>query len=655
MEYKCFQEAIMSAIAGIYNLSGVPVSIEQSGGMMKAFEKFPADDIQTWHKENIFLGCHAQWITPESIGEQLPFYDYQRQLAITADAIIDNREELFERLQIDREDRKKITDSQLILLAYHKWGEESPKFLVGDFAFMIWDEKERKLFGARDFSGARTLYYYRDNQRFGFSTTIQPLFSLPGVKRELNEEWLAEFIAISGVVDVVDTSMSVYKKIEQLPPSHSITIETEKVKLARYSYLKKTKEIAYKSKAEYIEAFQEIFQRAIKERIRTHKGVGAHLSGGLDSGAVASFASRALQENKKVLHTYSYIPPSDFVDFTPKYRLANERSFIESTVTHVGGLDENFLDFKGENPFSEINDFLDLLEMPYKFFENSIWIKGIFEQAQKDNVGLLLNGGRGNLSISWGPALEYYAVLLKRLKWISLYKEIKQYSANLGVKERRTISYVTRMAFPFINKLSPTIKPYQSRVLINSEFAEKTAVYKKLNDYGLKELDKSIPDIFSERKKHFEQLYHWNATNTLGTKLSLRYGLWKRDPTNDLRVIQFCLSIPEEQYVQNGLDRALIRNSTENYLPDKVRLNQRYRGVQGVDWVHRTAPSWKNLINELEELEQDSQVYEYLDKKVVKSAIHKIKEGPKVENSIDPDYRIAIRSLIIYRFLKKIA
>lgn len=74
---------------------------------MKAFEKFPADDIQTWHKDNIFLGCHAQWITPESIGEQLPFYDYQRQIAITADAIIDNREELFERLQIDREDRKK--------------------------------------------------------------------------------------------------------------------------------------------------------------------------------------------------------------------------------------------------------------------------------------------------------------------------------------------------------------------------------------------------------------------------------------------------------------------------------------------------------------------------------------------------------------------
>ena len=52
--------------------------------------------------------------------------------------------------------------------------------------------------------------------------------------------------------------------------------------------------------------------------------------------------------------------------------------------------------------------------------------------------------------------------------------------------------------------------------------------------------------------------------------LSLRYSLWKRDPTNDISVVRFCLSVPEEQYVQNGLDRALIRRSTEEILPDKL-------------------------------------------------------------------------------------
>ena len=91
----------MSAITGIYHLNGEPIHIQHGRDLMKALQKYPADAIQTWHLDSIFLGCHAQWITPESVGEQLPFYDYERQCAITSDAIIDNRKELFERLQIE--------------------------------------------------------------------------------------------------------------------------------------------------------------------------------------------------------------------------------------------------------------------------------------------------------------------------------------------------------------------------------------------------------------------------------------------------------------------------------------------------------------------------------------------------------------------------
>lgn len=173
----------MSAIAGIYHSNNELVPVMHVSGIMGALQKYPANDIKVWHKENIFLGCHAQWITPESVGEQLPYYDYERQLAITADAIIDNRDELFEKLQIERARRKTLPDSQLILLAYQKWEEETPKHLIGDFAFMIWDEKKRKLFGARDFSGARTLYYYYTQQQVAFCTTIEPLLTLPYIEK----------------------------------------------------------------------------------------------------------------------------------------------------------------------------------------------------------------------------------------------------------------------------------------------------------------------------------------------------------------------------------------------------------------------------------------------------------------------------------------
>src|SRR5699024_4047743 len=123
-----------------------------------------------------------------SIGEQLPFDDYDRQLTITSDAMIDNRDELFDKLGIHHEERKIMPYSQLILLAYSKWEDEVVKHLIGDFAFMIWDEKNQKLFGARDFSGTRSLYYFHDEARFAFCTVMEPLLSLPYVQKQLNEE-----------------------------------------------------------------------------------------------------------------------------------------------------------------------------------------------------------------------------------------------------------------------------------------------------------------------------------------------------------------------------------------------------------------------------------------------------------------------------------
>ncbi|KHE69231.1 lasso peptide isopeptide bond-forming cyclase [Halobacillus sp. BBL2006] len=642
----------MSAIAGIYNKNQQQIPTEFGQALMNSLSKFPADDIRTLEKENVFLGCHAQWITPEHVGETLPYYDHDRKLAITADAVIDNRNELFEMLQINKFLREGMSDSELILYSYHKWGENCPKYLIGDFAFMICDELQKKLFGARDFSGSRTLYYNQNQSQFSFCTIIEPLLSLPGTKKVLNEEWLAEFLAISSVIETVDTFTTPYKGIKQLPPSHSITVVNNEVSLKRYCILQGEK-LKLKTNEEYEEAFNEVFHRAVEDRLRTHKKVGSHLSGGLDSGAVVSFAVNSLRDKNKTLHTFSYVPPKDFYDFTPKYRVADETSFIKSTVSYVGGIKDHYLDFKSKSPLDEVDTFLEILETPYKFFENSIWLKGIFEKAQEKNIGILLNGGRGNMTISWGPALEYYGVLLKRLQWVKLLKELRLYSNNLQVNKSRSLSYVIRLAFPQINKVSPKVDKYHSLTLINSEFAQRTDVFNNIKSHGIDENKATLPNIFEQKKSHFEELFHWNATNTMGTKLSLRHSIWKRDPTNDLRVIRFCLSVPESQFVQKGLDRALIRRSLKGKLPEDIRLNQLYRGVQGVDWVHRMTPAWNMFVDELEELKNDNHIFEYLNEKVVNSAIEKVKDGPKPEYALDPYFRIAIRSLIVYRFLKK--
>jgi asparagine synthase (glutamine-hydrolysing) len=644
----------MSAIAGLLRFDGQPAGFADSSGMMKAMERYDADDVRTWTDGPVFLGCRSKWITPESVNERLPYYDPTYRLAIAADAIIDNRRELFDLLQVRHADRAGMTDSELILLAYRKWGREAPEHLVGDFAFVIWDEQERLLFGARDLFGNRCLYYHRDARRFAFGTTIAPLFALPDVVKELYEPWLAEFMAIPEMYESTDVGSTPYRHIHQVPPAHTVTVSDGRVSLSAYGSLEPKEMLRLKSDREYEEAFRDVFDEAVRSRLRTHRQVAATLSGGLDSGAVASFAARALREEGKSLYTYSYVPTSDFADWTPSSAMADETRFIQATIRHAGNISERYMDFEGVSPMSQVDDWLDILETPYKFFENSFWLKGMHEQAGQQGAGVLLTGARGNFTVSWGPAVYYYAELLRKLKWQQFIRELRLYSANKGIGRKRLMSIICKEAFPILSKRSnvsggtdiPTL-------LIHPDFARRTDVFAKLRDSGIGVNGSLITDPLELRMEKLKSLPVGNKNGASATKLSLRYGVWERDPTCDPRVVRFCFSVPVEQYVKNGLDRALIRRATKHYLPDEVRLNQRVRGIQGADWVHRIIPGWKLLESELRQLCDDPVAAAYLNVDRIKEAVFRLGGEPRPEQAFQPEMRMLMRSLIIYRFLKR--
>lgn len=643
----------MSAITAIYMTERQASAMDQGNGIMSALSKFPCDAAQAWHKEHVFLGCRNQWITPEARGECNPYYDAERQLVIAADAIIDNRSELFQWLQVPDVRRERITDTELILLAYAKWGEDSPKRLIGDFAFAIWDEREERLFAARDMTGSRTLYYSWNGSRLALCTTMNPLTVLPDFEKRLNEQWLAQYLAISTAILTVDAASNVYKDIWQLPPSHSMTVAGDQLKVSRYYTIKAGAKLRFKSDDQYIEAFQEVFQEAVNARLRTHRQIGSHLSGGLDSGAVVAFAAQALRPMNKQLHTFSYIPVNDFTDYTPKYRMADESAYIESTVRHVGGIRANYLNFENKNSYSDIAPCLDTLEMPYKNFVNSFWIKGIFEKASEQDVGVLLTGARGNMTISWGDALRGYLYLFKRLKWARLLHELQAYSVNMRTGRGHLLSIMMKRALHEWNlkKIPASDAP---RSIIRAEFARKTNVTEQLRMHGMNEHGIFITaDDYEFRRRHFEDPFHWNSTNMLNAKLSLTSGLWSRDPSNDIRVIQFCLAVPEDQYVHNGLDRALIRRATDRLLPDQIRLNQHVRGVQGADWLHRMQPDWHRFIEEAEQMSKDDRMMEFVDGRLINDALSRYKQAVQPELAYDDGLRTLMWSLIVYRFLKR--
>lgn len=642
----------MSAITGIYTFNRT-VPIEQGKSILKNLQCYYADSSSFWCKDAVFLGSQTRWITPESVGEALPYYDEEKQLVIAADCILDNREELVHILQLRKSDRSRLSDSQIILEAYQKWGKETPLHLLGDFAFIIWDEKKKQLFGARDFSGSRTLYFHQNHEQIAFCTTINPLLDLPMVKKSLNEEWLAEFLAIPGMNDAVDSESTVYKSVKQIPPSHSFSVENGEIKLAQYSHITFPSPLILKSSEEYVEAFQDVFERAVHDRIRTHHQVGAFLSGGLDSGSVVSLAARELKRKEKPLYTFSSIPLHDFEDWTPRHRMADEQPFIQSTIDYVGNIKGHYLDCQGQNSFTEIDEWLDIMEMPYKFFENSFWLKGAYEKARQEEVGVLLNGARGNFTVSWGITFDYYAQLLKKMKWVQLYKELFQYSRNMEVPRSRVMKVVGKKAFPMVRHIFGKEQEESSFSFINPDFAKKTDVFNKLRAYGMDIDENNALSRDSIRIQHFQQLFSWNTTGTVDTKLSLNYGLQGRDPTNDLRVIQYCLSVPSKQYAQNGLDRALIRNAMKNYLPDKVRLNQRVRGIQAADIIHRMLPDWKQFVSQLEEMNKDQYIFYFINKATFENALATLSQNPPVTYAFSEEFKILMRSLIVYRFMKR--
>ncbi|MFK4300303.1 asparagine synthase (glutamine-hydrolyzing) [Paenibacillus sp. RC254] len=638
----------MSAIAGIYSFGHEPVCTEEGGKMMQALRKYPADRVCAWCEGSIFLGCHAQHVTPESVHERLPFYDEERNLAITADAIIDNRFELFERLGVGQERRHDITDSELILLAYDKWALDAARYLIGDFAFVIWDAGQHRLYGARDMAGSRTLYTYQHDRGFAFSTVVAPLLTLSSLQKELHEPWLAEFLSIRAMQESVDIGTTGYKHINQLPPAHWFTMEEGKSTIHKYASLDDVEPLRLKTGGEYVEAFREVFSQAVNARLRTHRGVGAALSGGLDSGAVASFAAPSLRLQQKPLHAYSYVPVQDFTDWTPSTLLANERAYIQSTARYVGNIHENYLDFEGKSPFSEIDIWLELMEAPYKYFENSFWIRGFYEKAQEQNVGVLLTGARGNFTISWGPALDYYARQLRRLHWLQSFQGLWQYSKLTGRRVSHLLPVMLKKATSLDSRSwlrGGNRSPVPS--LIHPEFA------KRMNVEDIPTLSGTgwMKNADQARKEKFTNLAIANKNGVVATKLSLRYGLWERDPTGDSRVIRFCLSVPFEQYVQNGRDRALIRGAMRDYLPDDVRLNQRVRGVQPADWLHRMLPCWETFMGELQLLCHDLHAAEFLNIDVIKTAMAKFRQ-PRPEQASDPSIRLLMHSLIVYRFIR---
>ena len=222
-----------------------------------------------------FLALHA---TLESHHEHQPLVFEDAGLTLLSDSRIDNREELLRVLSVKPASGTVITDADLVLAAYLKWGEESPAYLIGDFAFLIWSDREQRVFAARDPMGVRSLHYARFGKSFCITSEAQQILYHPKASNRLREEAMVEWLTGD-----VSESGSMFEDAQMLSPGCCLQADVNGTRVQRFWDLKSDQEIRYKRVEEYCEHLLEVLEQSVQARLRTDRDViGSDLSGGLD-------------------------------------------------------------------------------------------------------------------------------------------------------------------------------------------------------------------------------------------------------------------------------------------------------------------------------------------------------------------------------------
>ena len=253
---------------------------------MANFLKFRGPDrVGMWAGESVGFAHTLLATTFEAETEQQPF-TLDGNVYITADCRIDARDELKAALASHgRTDVKNANDAELILHAYHVWGEDCVDHLLGDFSFAIWDAPKRRLFCARDQSGIKQFYYAEKSGRFIFSNTLNCVRLHPAVSDKFDDLVMLDFLMMGANKDIASTT--IFADIRSLPPAHTLTWEAAQLRIRRYWQRPIDEPIRFRRSRDYVDRFVELLDDAIRDRLRTRKA-DVQMSGGLDSTLIAA-------------------------------------------------------------------------------------------------------------------------------------------------------------------------------------------------------------------------------------------------------------------------------------------------------------------------------------------------------------------------------
>jgi asparagine synthase (glutamine-hydrolysing) len=638
----------VSAIAGLWRFDGKPGAARDLAGMLAALRPYGPHDTADWAEGTVALGRCLHRTLPQDRFDHAPQQTPDGRLTLVADVRLDNREELAAALGQTRGSIDDRCDAALLLDCLDRWGERAVDRLVGDFAFACWDASLQTLTLARDFRGNRPLYFHRGDGMIAVASMAKGLHALADVPYEPDLQTSADYLMLLPAAD----TPTFWQGIERVPPGTILSVTRSAIAARRYWQPKRPERGA--APRDYVEGVRHHLDQAVAARLRGAGAVvGAHLSAGWDSASVAATAARLL-EGRGSVAAFTAVPDPRHAPIGDRWRFADEGPLAAQTAALYPNIDHVLIRTGDVSPIETLDRDFFMFEQPLLNRCNMPWTFGIFDEAKRRGIGVVLSGEIGNMSISYAGH-EYLPQLLREGRLMEL---ARVGGALLAKRSVRPLGLAARLLLPFMpNTIGQALRQRRLRPRIDP-FAHTAIDANAYRDFRLHDRARARAMDMDYRPWHDGfAMRLWvmgrNDPGNLYKGYLAGWGVDQRDPTSDRRLVDYMLGVPMAEYVAGGRFRSLPRRALADRLPAAV-LDEPRKGLQAADWHLALAGARNDVRAEIDRLRACAPAAAVIDLDRLYRLARDWPTSGWGEERVSTEYRIALlRALSVGHFLRR--
>ena len=518
-------------------------------------------------------------------------------------------------------------DAELAYNAYLTYGIEFIYKLNGAYAIFIYDKTKRSIFLVTDHMATRHLAYTVQGNHLYYSSTLHVISALLGKNLKLDEEWIsAAYMDFAPDTEKLH-GRSVYKNVFRVEPAHYIKITLNEkcdngswcsVESIEYWNPQKTvKPLELSSDEEYRKVFLETFRKSVKSMLRARKKHGILLSGGLDSSAVASIAADELSKSSKILYGYTQIPCEDYKYEHPAFEIENETSEVLKNREKYPNIECCFAPSRDLTSYREPEKYIRRFAQPVKPILNAPYFYSLDEEMKKDGISIVLTGGNGNATISYGNITTYIFQKSRGLHLLTAIKQAAVFCKVNHIDRPKLLKY-------YIKQRINSLKPIKDDGFIRNDLKEKYHLKKLIrNHFG--SMGGTKFDSYKMWKKFIYMPLVRQHVSYFGTCQSLFTGAIYLDPTSSKEIIELCVSLPIDCFVGDGIERRAVRDYMKGIVNDSLLKNTVTRGLQAADYLFRANKYWDDTKDTLYNNLSVKELYAYFDRTKIDNLIAELK------------------------------